>query len=127
MPIRAGADKRKTATRPGESLDRNLVRLYTCTMKKKTALVYTNVGFFPGQHKFLKHLAIEERKGLADLVRDAVDALIEKKRSRGAWSEKEDFVLHKLGRAWLAKEERPYRPEKWSEVDRDLYGRDPHR
>ena len=94
-------------------------------MKRKSPFVYTNVGFRPAQHRLLKHLAVEERKGLADLVRDAVDVLIAKKRRRGLRSAGEDFVLHKLGRAWVAKEERPYKPEKWSRIDRDLYGPDP--
>ncbi|MBI3554345.1 MAG: hypothetical protein HY077_17750 [Elusimicrobia bacterium] len=95
-------------------------------MKKKTPLVYTNVGFLREQHRVLKHLAVEERRGFADLVRDAVDALIEEKRARSSLSEADDFVLHKLGRSWVLKEERPYRPERLSAVDRDLYGGSPH-
>lgn len=96
-------------------------------MKKKSPFVYTNVGFRPEQHRLLKHLAVEERTGLADLVRDAVDVLIEKKRGRGSRSAREDFVLHKLGRAWVAKEDRPYKPDDWGRIDKDLYGSDPHR
>jgi len=37
-----------------------------------------------------------------------------------------DFVLHKLGRGWVAKEERPYKSEEWGSIDQDLYGADPH-
>ena len=95
-------------------------------MKKKRPFVYTNVGFRPEQHRLLKHLAIEERKDLADLVRDAVDVLIEKKRARGA-AAKTDFVLHELGRGWVAKEERAYKSQEWERIDQDLYGEDPHK
>ena len=95
-------------------------------MKKKRPFVYTNIGFRSEQHRLLKHLAVEERKDLADLVRDAVDVLIEKKCARGAPAAREDFVLHKLGRGWVAKEERAYKPEEWGSIDQDLYGADPH-
>ena len=95
-------------------------------MKKKRPFVYTNVGFRPEQHRLLKHLAIEERKDLADLVRDAVDVLIEKKRARGA-AAKTDFVLHELARGCVAKEERAYKSQEWGRIDQDLYGEDPHK
>ncbi len=96
-------------------------------MKRKRPFVYTNVGFRPEQHRLLKHLAVEERKDLADLVRDAVDVLIKKKRDRRASAAREDFVLHTMGRGWVAKEERAYKPKEWSQIDQDLYGADPHR
>lgn len=96
-------------------------------MKRKRPFVYTNVGFRPEQHRLLKHLAIEERKDLADLVRDAVDVLIEKKRERGSPEARKDFILHTLGSGWVAREERVYKPEEWGRTDQDLYGADPHR
>ncbi len=96
-------------------------------MKRTQPFVYTNVGFRPQQHRILKHLAVEERKDLADLVRDAVDVLIEKKRARSASSAKKDFVLHTRGRGWVARQERAYKPQEWSPVDQDLYGTDFHR
>lgn len=94
---------------------------YTNIHMGKTRFVYTNIGFRPEQHRFLKHLAVEEGTDMAGLVRDAVDALIDKKaRTRRG---KKDPIWT-LGRSWSAKAERPYRAEDWSEVDRDLYGGD---
>ena len=94
-------------------------------MKPKAGrYVYTNVGFKPNQHRLLKHLAVEERKDLADLVRDAVDMLIEKKSRQTSIPYEGDFVLFKMGRTWFVQEDRPYQPGDWSPIDRDLYGPD---
>lgn len=103
--------------------------MYKCIlihMKRKKPFVYTNIGFKPDQHRLLKHLAVEERKDLADLVRDAVDLLIDKKCGRKGIPYEQDFISQ-LGRKRSATVERPYRPEEWSQVDRDLYGPDAHR
>lgn len=96
-------------------------------MKKKPGpFVYTNIGLPPKQHKRLKHLAVEESRNMASLVREAIDLYLDRQGRKNAAKCEDDFVLHKLGRSWVAKEERPYRPELLSQVDRDLYGGSPH-
>lgn len=90
--------------------------------RKPSRLVYTNLGFDPRQHRLLKHVAVEEGKDMAVLVREAVDAYLKVRRRAGELAYENDFALFKLGRSWSAEEERPYRPGDWGRVDRDLYG-----
>ena len=95
-------------------------------MKRKTnSLVYTNIGLAAKQHKRLKHLAVEESKDMASLVREAIDIYLDRRSKTKAPSYSDDFVYFKMGHQWLATEERPYRPQEWSQVDRDLYGDQP--
>ncbi len=94
---------------------------------KRPRFVYTNIGLESQQHRLLRHLAVEERRDMASLVREAIDAYIGEKRSRGAIPHEEDFVLTTLGRKWVAEEERPYDPRRWSKTDQDLYGPGPRR
>lgn len=93
-------------------------------MKKKPGpVVYTNIALGAEQHRILKHLAVEEKRGLADLVREAVAGYLAA-RKKTAQARYEDDFLWKIGRTWHAKVERPYKPEDWSEIDRVVYGLD---
>lgn len=87
-------------------------------------MVYTNIGLEAGQHRLLKHLAVEERRGLAELVREAVASYLAMKR-KPAPAYEDDF-LFQMGRTWRMNPDRPYRPGDWGQADRDLYGGSPH-
>ncbi len=95
-------------------------------MKKKPGpVVYTNIALHREQHRRLKHLAVEERRGLAELVREAVDGYLAAHPKAPKVRYEDDFIFQ-LGRTRTAKASRPYKPEDWSQIDRDLYGGSPH-
>lgn len=62
-------------------------------------LFYTNVGFNPQQYKLLKHIAVEEGRDVAALVRESVDQLVASFKASRVENSENDFFFQ-LGNTW---------------------------
>jgi hypothetical protein len=81
--------------------------------------IYTNIGFEPRQYKMLKHIAVEEHKHLARLIREALDEWLRKagKPKASAW---ENQGFFQIGHKWKVRSTRT--PKTPNAADTDIYG-----
>ncbi|MBI4679330.1 MAG: hypothetical protein HY748_17280 [Elusimicrobia bacterium] len=82
------------------------------------SLVYTNIGFEPTQYRMLKHIAVEEGRNLAELIRSLADHFIASfhARKQGGWER--DFFF-RIGNGWKLK--KTGRRGRVNEHDRTIY------